>query len=499
MVKFTKLTNLSANNMFKKIFIFILFIPYVVFAQTLTSTTNKPKLFLYSSDLPIKLEQQSQVIRKHIIDTVLMDNRHDLMLSNIPDQIVTGKTPQFILKYKLRTDGQETYKLSFFLIDIDKHKIIRNAHYPQIKVTQLIEDLRLNLFSFLQNKLISLKERKILRQRTQKKLKTLGNLPRAIRENDKENISKITTTEENALSPPTQKPPRQKEKMSRSLQKIKKINKSLWALLKDEDVDIPWVTTKSLNSLKSTPKPKNKPSKISSPFNEGSKINFMLDDSNDLDYNRYHLSYKFAVRNLLIKDIITTDTEYQSVLGISFEWFKYSPLHISPFTFRLKTEFDTPLETQPVQLDGHFNMTGSIGYRFKNRYIFALAYDIDRMNYPNLNEENSTIVPNSFTVYWLDLELIYFHTNFNLGLTVSHLLNSKNSGEDQSAENRAESDFTGQSYNLKLRYYLQDRFFDQFQAWMGLQYRYYNINRKNSGADTKITSRNYIYHFGIYF
>ena len=268
MVKFTKLTNLSANNMFKKIFIFILFIPYVVFAQTLTSTTNKPKLFLYSSDLPIKLEQQSQVIRKHIIDTVLMDNRHDLMLSNIPDQIVTGKTPQFILKYKLRTDGQETYKLSFFLIDIDKHKVIRNAHYPQIKVTQLIEDLRLNLFSFLQNKLISLKERKILRQRTQKKLKTLGNLPPSIRENDKENISKITTTEENALSPPTQKPPRQKEKMSRSLQKIKKINKSLWALLKDEDVDIPWVTTKSLNSLKSTPKPKNKPPKISSPFNE---------------------------------------------------------------------------------------------------------------------------------------------------------------------------------------------------------------------------------------
>ena len=270
---------------------------------------------------------------------------------------------------------------------------------------------------------------------------------------------------------------------------------SIWSLLRDDDIDIPWLPKKSQTQsiIKSLEK------KIKSPFNEFSSIKNFDEKLSSLTYHRFHFSYKYALRQLEISDIIKTDIEYHSVIGFSLEWLNYSPRFISPFLYKLSIDFDTPLETTPVQLEGHFNMTSSLGYRFSNRGLVGLSYDIDKMNFPNLNSISSTVSANSFTVYWLDIDYMYIRRNYNLAVSLGTLLNSKNSGKDQTAEIRAVDDFKGNSINIKLRYYLEDKFKGDIQLWMGFQYKKYYLTRTNNGTDTKVSSDNFIYHLGTFF
>jgi hypothetical protein len=465
-------------------------------SQTLTNQSINPRLFLYASDLPITLKNDYLVLRKHIIDILLANQTYDLMLSKIPDQLVKGKTPQLVFKYKIRTKSASTYDISLFLIDIDKLTIKKSHTFEDIKRSNFINSLRENVFTFFSNKKLTTKQDNEFKRRTKRKIQTIGKLKGSdqIGKTKTENIPTIVDQSQKASS---NKSPSRKDQ-------IKKIGKnkapkeehgSIWSLLRDEDIDIPWLPKKSQTQsiIKSLEK------KVNSPFNEMSSIKNFDEKLNSLTYHRFHVSYKYALRQLEISDIIETDIEYHSVIGFSLEWLNYSPRFISPFLYKLSIDFDTPLETTPVQLEGHFNMTSSLGYRFSNRGLIGLSYDIDKMNFPNLNAISSTVSANSFTVYWLDIDYMYIRRNYNLAFSLGTLINSKNSGKDQTAELRATDDFQGNSVNIKLRYYLEDKFKGDIQLWMGFQYKKYYLTRINNGTDTKINSDNFIYHLGTYF
>jgi hypothetical protein len=478
------------------IIFFIFIISTSAIAQTLTNQSINSRLFLYSSDLPITLEKDSQIIRKHIIDILLANEKFDLMLSEIPDQLVKAKTPQFVFKYKIRTKSASTYDISLFLIDIDKLSIKKSHIFQDIKRSTFLSNLRKNVFLFFSNKKLTTKQKKEFNKRTQKKIKTIGRLEKRSIKNTAFRPSEVIARAEESVTSTAQNKNINK-KLKTSIQKgTKKIeNGSIWNLLRDDDVDIPWLVKKSKTKsfIKSLEK------KISTPFNEISSIKNYDEKLTPLTYHRFHISYKYALRQLEVTDIIDTDIEYHSVIGFSIEWLNYSPRFISRFLYKLSVDFDTPLETTPVQLEGHFNMTSSIGYRYSNRGLIGLSYDIDKMNFPNLNAVSSTVSANSFTVYWLDIDYMYIRRNYNLAVSLGTLLNSKNSGKDQTAELRATDDFKGNSLNFKLRYYMEDKFKGDIQLWMGFQYKKYYLTRTNSSTDTKINSDNFIYHIGTFF
>lgn len=466
------------------------------FSQVLTSNSEKPRLFLYSSDLPVKLQESANIFRKHIIDIVLLHQKHDLMLSEIPDKLVKGKTPQFILKYKLRTKNAYSYNLTYVLIDIDKLIVKKEFTFSGINQKELIEKMRLNLTMFLSGKKLSSKQKEKIKRITKNRINKIGNIQKITKKPIEQKTPSIAFQEpEKKINLTTKIAKAQRSRRKSPKAQVPKQG-SIWALLRDDDIDIPWVEAKKFTAGAT---PINNKKKVETPFNEGSSIKNYNEKLNELTYNRFHISYKCALRQLKIDDIIDTDTEYQSVLGFSLEWLNYAPLYISPIVFRLRTEFDTPLETTPVQLDGHFNVTTSLGYRIRNKHLIGLSYEIDRMNFPNLNQIGSTVVANSFTVYWLDLDYTFLKRNYNLTASIGTLLNTKNSGKEQSAELRAKSDFTGHSLNVKFRYYLEDRYIGDIQLWYGVQFRSYLLSRNNDNGNTYVNATNYIYHLGMYF
>lgn len=470
--------------------------------STISATKLKPKLFLYASDLPITLQSSESIIRKHIIDQTLSHQGYDLMFSQIPNYLVKGKQKQFVLKYKIRTDGQFTYRLELFLFDIDNVVQIRYGKLDKIHIHHFVEILRATIQRFLLNQPLSNKEIENSLKTSRKRVKqiksiispkinvpppplTAVNLAKIIRTKIViSNLKKVLKKDILATNTPSQKS-----------------KKSIWELIRDTDKDIPWKSNKGKKTKSNSEEDPNKKSLSEefAPLFDPSSFKPLTNNSNTLEYNRFHISYKFAQRELQIEDYISISTKYHSILGFGLDWLRYYPMHISKFIFLLKTEFDTPLTTTPVQLEGHFNFHLSTGYRFKNQYMIAANLDIDRLNFPNLNNIGETISSNSYTIYWGELQLGYFNPKFNYAFSIGVPILTKNSGEDQEIESRATGELTGYTTVAKFRYYTDQFFKDKFRFWMGMQYRRSDVKRQNKISNTEIISQNIIAHFGVYF
>lgn len=464
-------------------------------AQSLVKSSNKPNLFLYYSEFPVALEKESKIIKKHIVDSVLYTRKFDLMFSKIPDVLVKTKKSQFILKYKLRTQGFNLYRLELFLIDVNKVIVKRVQAFDNIPHKKLIERIRNATFMFLHNKTVSVENINRFKSLSQKKMFKLGKLTNKSLE--KENKpAQFELKDKQLTNIPVVK--NKELPQQESLGSPKSRTPSLWDLLKDDDKDIPWVPIKKAQNKKIN-KIKKITRKARSAFNDLSSIKIAEDDSDSLDVNRIHLSYKYANRELAVSDKIELQTNYHSVLGFSVEWLNYAPLHISPYIFRLIGEFDSPLETEPVQLDAHFNLATSVGYRYSNKYLLGLTYSVDTVNYPNLNIIGEGISPNNITTYWADFDFLNIGIQYNLSFSVGFLLNAKNSGKNQSAEVAALGKFSGNTLNIKYRYYFDDSFIEDIQFWLGLQYREYSLARANQGSDLLIKAQHYIIHYGVFF
>ncbi len=486
------------------IFLFVALTLFKVSAQVLTPSENKDKLFFYASELPEVLKPSSSLIRKHIIDIVLLTESYNIMLSRIPDELVKAKAPQFILKYKLRTMGKNLYSIELFLINADYVRIERSRLKERVPLHNLTASLRQFTLEFLKNSPLSKTEEKKLAKRNTKMIQKIGKIENKIEmhslaqsvkdsleieknkqdlSDKKSNISKIHPPQNMTIRNPKEK-------------------KSLWDLLKDQDKDIPWSPEKPIAkaTIHATA------DKRIAPFFDWIKIQPSMAQYQELEFNRFHASYKYAQRSLEIQDIINLNTDYTSVIGFAFEWLKYYPKDVSRKIFKLALEFDSPLETTPVQLEGHFNLKASLAYRITNKLTLGVSYDIDKLNYPNLNQVGTDIVANSYTIYWLGIEGGYFHRDFNTTLALETLYSAKNSSEITTAEERAKEDFNGHAIKYNLRYYFNDLFFEKIQFWIGFQARYYNLSRKNKiignfdeNKTTNIKAINYIFHTGVYF
>ncbi|GEM_PF-6824941 len=461
--------------------------------KTLRGDKVYAKLFLYGSDLPLALTNRYYELRKHVVDVVLATQKYDIVFSEIPDYLALCETPQFILKYRLRTSGPSQYSLEFFLIDADRVTIVKDIKYEKIHSDELLYLFRLSLYEFILNRTLRPLEEAKFNKESQDKIKTFA------KENKAEKTHTPTptaSTEKNEIKNNTQLPKNINEKQISKTGPTKK--PSLWELLKDLSKDIPWDNETKIAEDKNSDKllQQIEETKLNeNPFLMWANISLKGADelSSPLTAHQFHTAWKYVQRELSIKDLAKVRSQFVSVLSFTAEWIYYFPLHISRLMFRTGMELDRAVSTSPIKMDQHFLFRTGVGYRTNNWFMPSLYYEQSSLNYANLNEYGGGIVANTHEIRWISLEtaILGNQTYFS-----THL--AKSIASTKNGDPREVSGPSGYRYGVNLRYFFNNKIF-KMRLWGDLEYRRESFTRDNIDNKMEIEKSEYSSRIGIHF
>jgi hypothetical protein len=462
-----------------------------------------PKLFLYSSTLPIALTNQYYILRKHVVDVLLATQIYDIVFSEIPNTIVKSSTSQYILKYKLRTDGQSTYRIEYYLINADEVQVSRRKVLHKVQKENLLFEFRLSLYEFVLDKKLRTNQLKEFKQHSEKRISKIYSKELEVRTPRKvKNLKEI-------LSPKLEKVQSLDKKMKGSISstdsKSPKVEKaSLWELLKDQDTDVAWTAPpiKAVDKKKSEKK-KIKMGKITAKIQKTLNpflfwANLSLKSANELKTslgaNQLHVGWKYVQRDIDVDDLVTIKNEFTSVLGLTLEWVYYLPLHVSRLVLRTGMEIDQTFKTTPIDMDNHFLFRAGAGYRVNNWFMPSLYFEQSNLNYANLNTIGGGIKANTHTIKWLSLELAILGNQTYLSAHFAKSIASTKNGDT-----RESSPPTGFRYGANARYFFNNKYFGM-RPWFDLEYRREEFKRKSiDSSNLSILKNEYSTRIGIYF
>lgn len=476
--------------------IFFLFFDYRKFIPLIISglicfcsyaETEYPKMFLYQSDLPLALQEQERLLRKHVIDVILATQKYEVVFSEIPNKLSKARVQQKILKYKIRTDGRDTYRIELFLIDADIIQIIKNQKNEKIHKTQLLQEFRISLYEFILNKKLRAEEKLEFNKVSLNKIKRYQ---QKVKKNSKTTKDAATSLASNTEKPST---PNRKKRA----QKNTKVKKSvgLWDLLTDLDQDEPWKESNNeAKDEKSKSKNRFSPSNLEpNPFRAWARIAQMDDPRDTLSSNQIHLAYKYVDRKAQVRDIIDINNDFFSPIGMTFEWVYYFPRHISPLLFRSTFELDYSTNTEPITMDGHSLFRVGFGYRLNYWYLPSIYYEQSNLNYANLNVIGDGIEANTHQIKWINFEQafngnqVYFSIHYALSV-----------GATRNKDARESSPPTGRRLALNLRYFTQQRLWGG-RFWYDIEYRTENFTREMTDQNMSIDKNEFSLRLGVYF
>ena len=469
-----------------------------------TSIRNNPKIFLYASELPRTIVEQKSILRKHVIDIILMTQVYNIMFSHIPKRLVKSKVPQRVLKYKIRTDLSNRFTLEFFLIDADRVFLVRQSKFLKISHKNLLKNFRKHLFDFLNNKKMTTDELLIFDKNSVKKISKLGNIKQR---NSRNEMTKAQGLEERNIRL-NQKKGNLEKSSDKSIQrndKVKSKNKkqSLWELLIDLDRDKTWLKvilpSKKNNEIQKdnivSKKKKNLQAPAINPFLNIGNISLKRegDFSQSLSTSQFHFALKFVQRELAINDLIKLTNEFKSLAGLTFEWIVYKPVAVSRVFLRTGLEIDKAIKTAPVKMNDHLLFRIGAGYRLPGRLLPSLYYERSNLVYANLNQIGEGIVSNIKTVNWLSFDMAY------LGIKDYMSIHIAKSFYTSGVKAGREIDLPqGYRYGANYRYFFNNKFV-KVKWWGDVEYRSSKFQGKNISNTIEIYKKEYSFRIGIYF
>ncbi|OFZ26177.1 MAG: hypothetical protein A2381_08660 [Bdellovibrionales bacterium RIFOXYB1_FULL_37_110] len=467
---------------------------------------DNPKLFLFSSDLPLSLFNQYYILRKHVVDVVLATQLYDLVFSKIPEYLARSKKPQFILKYKLRTDGPDSYRIEFFLIDADAVQIIKQDKHEKISLSELLYEFRLGLYEFILEKKLRPEEKETFQKASQNKIDSIH----------KQKLDKrpIPVQEKFSGQPDLTQPPTLQEtknltsdpkkvhtlKTLSSTLSSSEIKSSLWKLLEDSDSDVPWnLQSTSLNNSQNNNKshktsPLNQ-TNVTNPFILGANIALKTDDelSQRLGSHQFHFAWKYVQRRLVITDLVRIENEFYSLIGFTTEWIYYNPLHISKLLFRNGIEIDKALKTRPIDMKGHFLFRSGVGYKLNSWFLPSLYYEQSDLHYANLNEYGKGIVANYHSLKWISFEPAILGNKTYLSLHFAKSIAGSKNGDPREKDGP-----DGYRYGWNVRYFFSNKLW-RTRFWADGEYRKETFRRDNINNKLEINKQEYSARLGVYF
>jgi hypothetical protein len=491
----------------KIIKVFLLMFPLVLAAIIASSPSlfaqqraNK-KLFLFASELPKTLIDQHYVIRKHVVDVILATQKYDLVFSEIPDRLAKSDVSQLILKYKIRTNDDDKFDLEFTYIDADQVSVSKTEVFENIPPRKFLYDFRLHLYEFVLDKKLTFSEMVKYSKKSKSKIEKI-NKSTIRKVGPKPTFPEISSTPENKnvnTNPNNKNKKRNiKAKVRKSKPQPEKL--SLWALLKDTDRDRTWLEKKE-DKAKEEKKNKSKDVKRAvvkpfvNPFLNIGSISLKTDDEFNIDLgtDQFHFGWKFVHRKLNIDDLIELTNEFDSLLGTTFEWIIYQPIHVSRYFLRAGFEIDKALNTTPIDMNDHFLFRVGLGYRLPNRLLPTVYYERSSLVYANLNNVGEGLVSNSQTVNWLNFELAYLGLKSYVSI---HL--AKSAYISKLGDTREASSATGFRYGYNLRYFFSTKVFG-LKWWGDFEYRKGIYSRENIDTELELSKQEYSFRVGIHF
>jgi hypothetical protein len=464
------------------------------------------KMFFYASDLPSKIENKYYELRKNVIDVALATQMYELVFSEIPNHLANSKLRQYILKYKLRTDGFNSYRIELFLIDADAVKIIRTKSTPNVKQDNLIYEFRLSLYEFILNRELREKEAKDFLKQSQSKIRkirrsTPAKLPPKNRPKLVEILKKrLETIKENEqLKNNTFNKGPIVGALTNSLEKTSSDRPGLWDLLKDDDKDKPW-TPRLINrdipkGAKDSWISKRTNFKTLNPFNFWAQIKDKTEEEQriKLSTNQYHFAWKYVQRDLIVKDILNINNSFKSVISFTGEWIHYMPLHISPLLFRVGFEIDRPYKTTPIDLGSHYLFRVGAGYRVNNWFLPSLYFERSDLIYGNLNVRGEGIEDNFHSVQWLSFEPAFMGYKTYLSIHFAKSLNATKNGDTREKESPS-----GHRYGANIRYFFSNKYLG-IKWWIDAEYRHELFTRENTDNTLEIDKTEYSTRIGFHY
>ncbi len=489
-------------NIARKMMPFIL-VGFVVIIFSLTSNSfgqsggrskDHKKLFLYASSLPITLENQYYILRKHVVDVILSTQLFDLVFSEIPDYLAPSTTKQFILKYKLRTDGKHSYKLELYLIDADAVQIVRNVIHNKINKDNLIYDFRLKLYEFILNRKLTPKAKVTFQKKSLKIRQKIAKQKLHMRKPPK--LKKLPLNISKLLNKPAEiKPLATANKPINKNTPSNELKPSLWELLKDDDIDVPWIPIEKVKRSYKTGTISLAPVKKINPFSLWADLSLKTTDelSTSLISHQFHLAWKYVQRELIVDDLLKIQNEFYSILGFTAEWLYHFPIHISRLVFRAGMEIDQTLKTEPLDMNGHFVFRTGFGYMYNSWLMPSLYYEQSHINYANLNVVGQGLEANTHSIKWLSLEVAILGNKTYLSGHFAHSIASSYNGDP-----RELSAPTGFRYGANLRYFFNNKLFGA-KYWFDVEYRKESFNRENVDGTMTLDKSEYSMRLGIHF
>jgi hypothetical protein len=474
-----------------------------VHSETSVVVPKTPKLFLYASDLPIKLKNQYYVFRKHVVDVVLATQLYNLVFSQIPEYLVKSEEPQFILKYKFRTDGESTYRIELFLIDVDIVQIVREIKWEKIEIEELLYQFRFGLYEFILDKNLRPNEKRKFLKETDKKIKEIAS--QRLDKRSPPPPRKITIIEKTNKKIVRKNKKKLEKKGSGKIAPSKRAHgkkqkASLWVLLRDQDKDIPWIVVSEQAQTNDQSEqneeglaPDRK--KISNPFVMWGKISQKdkKELRTNLQTNQFHLAWKYVQRDVFVKDLVKIRSEFYSLFGVTIEWLYFLPIHLSKLVFRTGIELDQTFNTTPIKLAEHFLLRTGFGYRLYNWLMPSLYYEHSDLNYANLNIIGDGIEANHHSVKWLTMEFAILGNQL-----YSSIHFSKSISSSRNRDKREASSPSGTRYGANVRYFFLNKTIG-IRPWCDIEFRRESFKRENYNNTMTIYKNEYSTRLGVHF
>jgi len=485
---------------------------FPAFSYSQTEMDKLKKLFIYSSELPKPLLNSHYVFRKHVVDVILATQKYNLMFSEIPERLVKSQVPQFIIKYKIRTSdlADTLYNLELTLFDADKVVVSNQVIHENIPLSKLYYQFRLRLYEFILNRSLTNEEEIKFDKASSKKITQFKKSlikPKKSLEATSTNSSGDTPPSPNQQTKTSSQPSlpsNQKNAKDKSEKPKKELKPSLWTLLKDDDRDKSWF---AINQSKKEKDDSKKEDEQSNSNNQGAVKPFVnpflnigsisLKGSDEfslgLGTDQFHFAWKVVQRSQKISDIIKLTNEFNSLLGFTFEWLIYQPIHVSRFFLRTGIEFDKALNTKPIELNDHFLFRMGLGYRLPGRWMPSVYYERSSLVYANLNNLGDGVTSNLATANWINLEWAY------LGIkTYSSVHFAKSiSVSDAEGITRATESLGGFRFGANVRYFFSNKYL-KLKWWGDIEYRREQFEQKNTNTTLEISKEEISFRIGFH-